>query len=141
MIIVLKWRALLNYVRNTETSHSFSVVNDTGDVLYQRRISLLPLLWPLKETELFMSLSGKEAKIKYANANCAVEWDKQEPKIWHGIATLPKHFPLLFSFGRKAGVRVELESLWEKAVIEPPHDFIVACGAKKASKIIFKAKW
>lgn len=140
-IVLLKWRSFLNYVRNTETSHSFSVINDNGDVLYQRQISLLPLLWPLKTTELFMSLSGKEAEIKNANVNCEVTWDKQEPKSWHGVATLPKHVPVLFSFGRNSGVRVELTSLWEKAVVDPPHDFIVACGSKKASKIIFKAKW
>lgn len=140
-IALLKWRSFLNYVRNTETSHSFSVINDKGDVFYQRQISLLPLLWPLKTTELFMSLSGKESEIQYANANCEVKWDKQEPKSWHGIATLPKHIPYLFSFGRNAGVRVELTSLWKKAVIDPPHDFIVACGSKKASKIIFKAKF
>lgn len=140
-IALLKWRSFLNYVRNTESSHSFSVINDNGDVLYERQISLLPLLWPLKTTELFMSLSGKEAKIEHADVNCEVKWDKQEPKSWHGIATLPKHIPVLFSFGRNAGVRVELSSLWKKAVIDPPHDFIVASGAKRASKIILKAKW
>jgi len=57
VVIVWRWRDLINYVRNTESIHSHTILNENGDVLYERQTSLLPLLWPVKESELFISLS------------------------------------------------------------------------------------
>jgi len=141
LFIVWKWRSFLNYVRNIESLYSFHVINKDGDVEYEKHTSLLPLLWPIKKTEIFMSLSGNQAKIASGQANCPIEWDKQEDKIWHGFAKLPPHKPLLLAFSQNPGIRVELRSLWEKAVVLPPHDFIISCGAKKSSRIIMKANW
>lgn len=138
---VWHWRRLLDYVINIETVHSFSVLNDEGDVLYERHESLLPLLFPIKTHEVFVSLSGEQAQIEYVRANCSIDWDSKETKTWHGIAKVPKHVPALAGFGRNVGVRVEWESLWKRAVIDPPHDFVVACGTKRASRIIMKARW
>jgi len=139
--VILRWRQLLNYIKNTESIHFFTVINKEGDVLYENSISILPLLWQLKTKEVFMSLSGKAAKIDYTKLNCPIDWTKKEEKAWHGVARLNKHRPRLFSFGSNAGTRLEVKSLWKKGVDEPPFDFVVTCGPKKASRIVINVKW
>ena len=139
--IIWRWKALYNYVKNTESNHSFSVLNEKGDVLHEHSVSILPLLWPLKTKKIFTSLSGEDSKIEYVKVNCDVEWVKQEEKIWEGLATLNRHRAKLFSFGKGAGTRLEKKALLVNAMSKPPFDFVVTCGPKKSTRIALHVKW
>lgn len=141
LVVLWRWRNFINYVRNTESDFCYNVINGEGDVIFEQSTSLLPLFWPIKKKEIFMSLSGRKARIADVESNCIVKWDKKEDKSWHGFAILPRHSSLVFAFGRNPGTRIELKSVWKYAVIDPPHDFVVTCGSRKSSRIIMKALW
>ena len=141
MSLVWNWRRLLNYVRRIETAHSVYIVNKRGDADYTRETTLLPLLWPVRTSEVFVSLSSEAGWIESVNANCDVEWSKKEEKVWHGTARTINHRGKLLAFGKPAGTRIELVSKWRSAFVQPSHDFVVACPERGSSRIVIRIRW
>lgn len=139
--VVFRWRQFLNTIRNTETSHYVEVVNASGDAIYRRSTSLLPLFWPIGKTEVFMSMSAKEGVIENPRANYPVDWLTRSPRTCRGKVMLPSHRPLLFRFGRTAGVRVEISANWRRAFAVPPFDFVVATGERPSGRIEIRLRW
>ncbi len=91
VILVWRWRAFLNVVRNTETVHTVNILNDEGDVRYERSTTLLPFLWAVRKSEIWMSMDQTDAHIESVSANCEIEWEQQDQHLWKGTAKLERH--------------------------------------------------
>lgn len=139
--LILYWRSFLNYVWNIEATYSVDVINAQGDAIYRQSRSLLPLLWPIRETEVFMSMSAKDGLIENPTANWPVIWTEKTPRCYRGKVLLPPHRPLLFRFGKPAGIRVEVSAHWRRAFAAPPFDFVVATGERPSGRIEIQLRW
>ncbi len=140
-LLVWHWRRLLNYIQKLETVHSVHLYNNDGDANYTRETAVLPWIAPVRQTEVLVSLSSETGWIENVSTDDPVSWTEKQNKLWHGHVQVSRHRSRLFAFGRPAGIRVKVASIWRRAFVRPSHDFVVACPERGASRIVIRVRW